>query len=120
MKIYIGHSRAFDFITELYQPIKESSLVSKHEIIFPHEVPVEKNSKEIIKDCDLMIAEVSFPSTGLGIELGWASDAQCPILCISKQGSKVTSSLQFVCKNFIEYSGGEDMIEKLDQILKNR
>ncbi len=64
-----------------------------------------------------MIAEVSFPSTGLGIELGWASEAQCPILCISKQGSKVTSSLQFVCKNFIEYSNSKDMIIKIQDFL---
>lgn len=117
MKIYTAHSRDFDFMKELYQPIKESFLNTEHEIIFPHEISTEKNSKEIIKNCDLMIAEVSFPSTGLGIELGWASDAQCPILCISKQGSKVTSSLQFVCKNFIEYKEAKDMVTKISQYL---
>jgi len=47
-------------------------LFKNHEIILPHD---KRNliSKDIIKKCNLFIAEVSFPSTGLGIELGWAN-----------------------------------------------
>lgn len=42
-------------------------------------------TKDIIKTCDLMIAEVSLPATGLGIELGWAKAFKVPILCMYLQ-----------------------------------
>ena len=73
MKIYISHSTGFDYQKELYEPIKNSELYNSHEIIFPHDKSSEvSNSKEVIKGCDMVIAEVSYPSTGMGIELGWA------------------------------------------------
>ena len=115
MKIYIAHSKDFDFKKELYEPIKNSSLSKEHLFIFPHEDKDNfVNSKEIIKDdCDLIIAEVSYLSTGLGIELGWANVYNIPVLCLSKKGSKVSKSLQVVTNNFIEYSNEEDLIENL-------
>ncbi len=72
MKIYIGHSREYNYLEDLYMPLKTSLLFKNHEIILPHD---KRNliSKDIIKKCNLFIAEVSFPSTGLGIELGWAN-----------------------------------------------
>jgi len=70
MKIYFGHSKNFDFKKELYELIRKSELNKQHKIIFPHETEEFVNSKNIIKDCDLMIAEVTYPATSLGIELG--------------------------------------------------
>ena len=73
MKIYIGHSSEFNYQDEIYDPIRGSIFNSLHEIILPHEIYKEAKdfiTKDIIKSCDLMIAEVSLPSTGLGIELG--------------------------------------------------
>lgn len=116
MKIYIGHSKELNFKDDLYLPIRESQLNSEHEIILPHEIYQEASdfiTKNIIKTCDVMIAEVSFPATGLGIELGWANAFECPIICIHRKGSKISGSLKVVCENFIEYTDKEDLIEKL-------
>lgn len=120
MKIYIGHSQEFNFKEELYLPIRESQLNSEHEILLPHEIHQEGNdfiTKDIIKTCDVMVAEVSFPATGLGIEIGWANAFERPIICIHRKGSKISSSLKVVCKNFIEYTNKKDWIEKLDSAL---
>ncbi len=72
MKIYIAHSRNFDFQNELYKPIRQSPLNNEHSFVLPHENSDEPfNSKEYLEDkADLLIAEVSDPATGLGIELG--------------------------------------------------
>ncbi len=105
---------------ELYLPIRESKLNSENEIILPHEIYQEASdfvTKDIIKKCDVMVAEVSFPATGLGIELGWADSFGRPIICIYRKGSKISGSLKVVCKNFIEYTDKEDLIEKLDSAL---
>ncbi|RYF28728.1 MAG: hypothetical protein EOO17_04300 [Chloroflexi bacterium] len=61
----------------------------------------------------MIIAEVSLPSTGQGVELGWADMYKIPIICIYKSGSKPSSALRFVSSKSIEYSDEKDMIEKL-------
>lgn len=117
MKIYFGHSRDFDFKNELYKPIRESTLNGEHEILFPHETEEFFNSKDRIKNCDLMIAEVTFPATGLGIELGWAEMQKIPVLCVYKKGCKISGSLKVVTKDFIEYEYAEDLIKKITKFI---
>lgn len=74
MKIYVSHTSSYDYTNQLYTPLRLSKLNSRHEIFLPHEpneVPI--NTKAIIEACDIVLAEVSYPSTGQGIELGWAN-----------------------------------------------
>jgi len=138
MKIYFGHSRGFDFKKELYEPIRESQLNGKHEIIFPHEDSKEAtkegnlgvegesissslplNSKELLRTCDLMIAEVSSPATGLGIELGWADNLGVPIICVFKTGAQISGSLKAVTNNFVEYSDEQELIDNLEKTIES-
>lgn len=120
MKIYVAHSSSFDFVNDLYAPIKKSKLMSDHLFIFPHEKPgVFVNSKDIIKSCDLVIAEVSYPSTGLGIELGWSNLLNVPILLIYKAGKTPTRALRVLNSVTFSYSNHEDLVEKiLNHLLK--
>ncbi len=118
MKIYFCHSTAFDYVDELYKPIRKSQLNKKHQIIFPHEkVKDPFNSLELIPTCDLLIAEVTYPSTGLGIELGWANKEKKKIICVYKKGSNVSQSLKAVSNDFIEYSNIQNLIEFLTKKL---
>ena len=112
MKIYVSHSRHFDFKNELYDVLESSNL--KHDFIFPHkESDAPFNSKELLKNknCGLVLAEVSYPATGQGIELGWADAYAIPVICIYKKGSEISGSLKVVCETFIEYE--KDLVEKL-------
>lgn len=122
MKIYVAHSRGFDFQKELYDPIKSSSLTGEHTFIFSHEESVEPfSSKELFQNgCDLIIAEVSYPATGLGIELGWADMLKVPVVCIYKKDSKVSGSLKAVTNTFLEYSDAGDLIAKVAQAIQKR
>ena len=119
MKIYISHSSKYDYINKIYNPIKNSDLVKTNTFFLPHE---EKNkivnTKDIISNYDLVIAEVSLPATGQGIELGWADYAKTPILCIYKKGTNISSSLKFITKQFIEYESIEDMIKEISDFIK--
>lgn len=114
MKIYVSHSRDLDFINELYKPLREAHLPV--EFIFPHESSTKTyNSKELFQNhgCDYVLAEVSIPSTGQGIELGWADTFGVPIICFYKTGSKPASSLRVITDKIIEYSNSSDLINKL-------
>lgn len=117
MNIYVSHSRHFfDYKKELYAPLQDSALAKKHQFIFPHsESDAPFNSKEKMQsgEFDLILAEVSFPATGQGIELGWADFCNIPILCIYKKGQKVGGSLRALTDKILEYNDSSDLISKL-------
>lgn len=114
MIIQLWHARDSDFHNDLYIPLKNSSLFTEHEWLFPHDGIASYSSRESLKTVDLFIAEVSQPATGLGIELGFASLYGKRILCISKKWAKIANSLKYVTKDFIEYENKEDMISKIE------
>ena len=110
MKIYIGHPSSIDFEEELYRPLRESSLLDEHEFVFPHDTDEFFDSRQFLRTkCDLFIAEVSQPSTGLGIEIGWAENFGVPVVAMKRKGAKSSSSLPKVCREIIEYRQPEDL-----------
>ena len=118
MKIYISHSSDSDYRNGLYKPIRASRLNSQHEIFLPHEQE-HKNTKTVIESSEIVIAEVSFPSTGEGIELGWANSAGVPVVCVHQMEAKLSRSLEAVSKSFLAYSDPEDLINKIEEALEN-
>jgi nucleoside 2-deoxyribosyltransferase len=118
MKIYIAHSRDFDYQNELYLPLKNSDIFSEYEFILPHDGDNYKHDREFYKNVDLVIAEVSFPSTGLGIELGFLYDDNKPIYCIHKDNMKISSSINAITKNIYEYKNNEKMLIIINDIIK--
>ena len=113
MKLYLTHASSYDYQSELYEPLKQA-LAKNHDIFFPHDPEnVDTKSKDIIPTCDYVLAEVSFPSTGQGIELGWADANNVPIICFHREGSRSSRSLRFICDVFIEYNSPQEMAEAL-------
>jgi hypothetical protein len=117
MNIIVTHSSKFDFKNEVYKPIRESALNTEHHFYLPQEKAEEGITKEMIQNADLLFAEVSYPSTGQGIELGWADIFKTPIVCFYQSGKTPSNSIKYVSKNWIEYADGPDLIEKLSNFL---
>jgi len=118
MKIYVAHSNSFDYKKELYEPIRKSDINNKYEIILPHEVTTEQfNSKRVLKKCNLVIAEVSYPSTGQGIELGWANMYDVPIVCYYKKGTKPSGALKVVSDEIFQYDSPKDLIQQINKYI---
>lgn len=118
MNIYVSHARSFDYQTELYLPLK-SSLGSHHVLFLPHDRnTTHLNSKDIIRHTDIMFAEVSFPATGQGIEIGWADAFNIPIICFYRSTTTPARSLEFITRTFITYDTSTDMVTKLELVLK--
>ncbi len=120
MNLYLSHSSGFDYEKELYEPLK-TTLTANHDVFFPHDTEnIGTKSKDIIATSDYVLAEVSFPSTGQGIEIGWADANGIPIICFYRPGSKISSSLRFVSDVFIEYSSEQEMTTKLSDWLNTQ
>lgn len=119
MNIYLGHSSQFDYQTGLYLPLKKSQLWKIHVIFLPHDSDpsLPQNSKKTISQADLFLAEVSYPSIGLGIELGWAETFNKKVICMHRSDKEISSSLFVLCNQWISYSSTEEMIEKIEILI---
>lgn len=115
MNIYLSHCGGnYDYEDELYEPLKKSDLFRANRFFLPHEPEnADTHATDELKRTDLLVAEVSFPSTGQGIEIGQAKAANIPIVCFYKTGSKISSSLRFVTGNIIEYADASDLLTRL-------
>jgi hypothetical protein len=118
-KIFIAHSSSFNFQNDLYDPIKKSFDSGEYEFIFTQDINVglEQVTRERVQECDLVIAEVSFPSIGEGIVLGWADSKDIPVICIYKQDSSPSGTLKYLAKVMSEYTDTEDMLNKIKEAL---
>ena len=116
-KVYVIHGTSFDYENELYLPLMK---IAGFEFIFPHQGENEHvDSKDSIRGCDLVLAEVSYPSLGAGIEIGRAEASGKPIIAIYKSGNKISSSLKFVTEKFIEYGDLEKDFGKIGEVINN-
>ncbi len=117
MKIFVAHSSAFDFRAKVYEPIRASDLNAQHTFYLPQETGDEDVTRELIKSCDIVIAEVSLPSTGMGIELGWADAFGVPILCVHEEGTKYSGSLEYVTKHFASYGSTDEFVTHIRRFI---
>ncbi len=90
-----------------YQHIVASLTADGHEIPTSHlaQSEVMENERELtpqyvyerdvnwIKNCDVLIAEVSVPSHGVGYEIAFALGIGKPVLCIHEQGRRISKMI---------------------------
>lgn len=121
MNIYISHSTSYDYERELYVPLKNSLLYNLYSLTFPHERSSEPfSTKEYFDTCDLVIADVSYPSTGQGIELGWASMMKIPIIAIHRKSAPISSSISVVTSQILGYHDIKEAIELITPLIASK
>jgi hypothetical protein len=114
----IHASNHLEYQHDLYDKLKQSEIYTQHLIVFPHEADKPATySKHIIADSDLIVADISFPSIGLGIELGWAETYQRRIIAIYKEGCIASTSVKLITNEIIEYATPDEMLLKLKELL---
>lgn len=91
----------------MYQQIVAALSADGHEIPTSHlaQSEVMENERALtpqhvyerdvrwIKDCDVLIAEVSVPSHGVGYEIGYALNIGKPVLCLYQKERKVSKMI---------------------------
>jgi hypothetical protein len=117
--IYVSHASDFNFDAELYKPILNSQVYQSSQLILPHldsekQFPVKPN----IDSIKGVFAEVSFPSTGQGIELAWLSEANTPIICVHQANKKYSSALTLITNNFQIYNSDSELIAILTKFIE--
>ena len=81
---------------------------------------IHNRDMQWLYDSDLVIAEVSTPSLGVGYELGRALDAGKPVIALWRESpERKLSAMIAGCEDIqvIEYSQIEDLLPRLGQLL---
>lgn len=81
---------------------------------------IYKRDTEMINSADVMIAEVTNPSLGVGYELSYAEKLDKPILCICKKGSekKLSAMVAGNHYNLLSYVEPTDITDAVARFLK--
>jgi nucleoside 2-deoxyribosyltransferase len=72
---------------------------------------VFENDTNNVKNCDLFVAECSYPSTGLGYEIGTALSLSKPILAVAHKNAKVTRLVQGITHPKFSFKRYDDINE---------
>jgi len=132
MKIYFsgsirGGQQDTDLYAELIQELKQyGTVLTEH--IGSKMIDTTIRDKEIhdrdvkwVKESDIVIAEVTVPSLGVGYEIGRAIDMNKPIICLYRVlNGKTTSAMIRGCSDLqcFEYSNVAEAKEILKKQLK--
>ena len=117
MKVFVAHASNFAFKEKLYAPIRASELNTKHEFWLPQETDEDWVTLDFMRSCDALVVDVSIPSTGAGIEMGWANALGIPILGIYEKGSKPSASAEYTTKMYREYTNPQEMLSVVTAFL---
>jgi nucleoside 2-deoxyribosyltransferase len=112
MKIYCAHATCFDFQQEFYQPLRVALAPAKAELLLTHAEAQAGviNTRQLIAKAELCFAEVSYSSTGMEIELGWADALGIPIVAFYRQDCVPSTSLPLIARQMIGYSTAADLV----------
>lgn len=119
MRIRIGHSTAYDFKTQLYAPLRTLALPEGTALSLPHEYGAAGDCTRayFAEGCDLFLAEVSYPSTGLGMEIAYAAVADVPIVFVHRKDCRPSSSLRRVSESFFAYADESELKQQLQLLV---
>ena len=106
-----GHSVLTEHVAQKAVIESESSLSSRE---------IYERDMEWLEECELVIADVTVPSLGVGFEVASAIYRQKPVLCIHQKGIALSAMIAGnTCKNIQvrEYSDTQSMIEIIDEFI---
>ena len=136
-KVYFACSILGGGDTSTYMSIIDAIKESGGEVlseIFVHDVinyggsplpadEIHTRDVQMIQDSDIMIAEVTNPSLGVGYELAYAESLKRPILCLfnASSGKKLSAMVRGNSYNTIaEYSDLQYIKDAVQSFIKNR
>lgn len=100
--------------------LAKSEALENERILMPHDV--YERDINWIKNCDVLIAEVSVPSHGVGYEIGFALNMGKPVLCLHQKERKVSKMITGNpdhALTVLAYSNVEEAISQAHLFLHN-
>ncbi len=94
--------------------LAESNILDLEQVVVPSEIYAR--DVDWIQASDILLAEVSVPSHGVGYEIGYALNLGKPVLCIHQAGRAVSKMITGNPDPLLTVKAYEDMGQALEQI----
>ncbi len=91
--------------------------VDKYNFKPNQEQEMMKTAFNEIDNSDLLIAELTTKSIGVGIEIGYAYATKKPVIYLRKKGSEYSTTAAGSSKYIIEYKNEFDLLNSIEKIL---
>jgi nucleoside 2-deoxyribosyltransferase len=114
-KRFIGHLSSY------------GKVLTEHSFDFDYSQEIRQNDHEIfeldtawLKDTDVLVAEVSSPSLGVGYEIGRVEAMEKPILCLYRrqEGRRLSAMIGGNMKlKIVEYNREEEALNAIDEFI---
>ena len=116
--IYTIHSTKLNYKEEFYKPLLLSEICTAHNLILPLTDKYKTMyAKDLIKDSDIIIVNLTNSTFSVFIENNWAIKFQKPILYLIKENSKVNFLLNKYKKNAQIYQNTEQEKEIINAFI---
>ncbi len=93
--------------------------VDKYNFKSNQEKEMMKTAFEEIDSCDLLIAELTTKSIGVGIEIGYAFAKEKPVLYLRKKGSEYSTTASGCSTHVIEYVDELDLYNTMKKLYEH-
>jgi len=112
-------NKEIDSLKSLFKKHKIELLVfvDKYNFKSNQEQEMMKTAFDEIDSSDLLIAELTTKSIGVGIEIGYAYATRKPIIYLRKKGAEYSTTAAGTSKHIIEYENEFDLVNFIDKIL---
>lgn len=100
--------------------VAQKNVLSSESRITPQEI--YQRDMNWLQQCDLVIADVTVPSLGVGYEIAFALVYSKPILCLCQEGVNLSAMITGDTHEGLEieyYSDGQGAVTKIDSYLQS-
>lgn len=119
------YARIVDFLVNkghivLTAHLSDPDVLSEELLILPADV--YKRDKAWVRNCDILVAEVSTPSHGVGYEIALAEKYKKPIFCCTRKGKKISKMITgnpYKRMVFYSYTSTDDLLFALQKFVEN-
>ena len=110
------------FNKQLKKFLKQNLSIKTYSFVFDFKKKVSsktlmKLALEKIDESDLLLAELSYKSIGIGLEVGYAKARGKRIIYIHRVGTELSTTVDGVCDIRVEYKNIPDLLAKLKKVL---
>jgi len=123
LAISYSNRKYFDEVVEALKVVFASK--NKELLVFVDKYDFNKNQEremmqtafDEIDSSDILIAELSSKSIGVGIEIGYAYAKEKEIFYLRKKGADYSTTAAGCSNEIIEYINEEDLVEQIEELL---
>lgn len=120
LSVHVPH---VDTVNEVHTSV--DNLHSERDILDdPTRGEVFRIDREVVENARLIIAEVTHPSLGTGMEIGWAIQLGTPVICLAKSDAKLSNMIIGAAQHgflaLLRYGDEEDALGQLSTLLREK